>query len=180
MWLRRLICTFVGRIWHKQVFSWRGSYYKGGLLFIIWLGNSNEYPQHMFLWRTVGKKSFYYRQMPSLSVSLDWSVCYKSRVSTLTVQPVEPHHEKTCLCHMRTIKAQVSLRICTVWSASFVCCLDRIIPLVSIAEISSLYLASVTAQAGLSLTWSQTPEDRFSRDGAQLDECWSSTVCQMS
>ena len=24
--MRRLICTFVVRIWHKQVFSWRGSY----------------------------------------------------------------------------------------------------------------------------------------------------------
>ena len=28
-----------------------------------------------------------------------------------------PHHEKTCLCHMRTTKVQVSLHICTVWSA---------------------------------------------------------------
>ena len=24
---------------------------------------------------------------------------------------LEPHHEKTCLCHMRTTKAQISLRI---------------------------------------------------------------------
>ena len=24
--MRRLICAFVVRIWHKQVFSWRGSY----------------------------------------------------------------------------------------------------------------------------------------------------------
>ena len=40
-------------------------------------------------------------------------------------------------------------------------CLDTIIPLVSISEISSLYLASVAAQAGLSLTWSQTPNTGF-------------------
>ena len=26
----------------------------------------------------------------------------------------EPHHEKTCLCHMRTTKAQISQRICAV------------------------------------------------------------------
>ena len=26
----------------------------------------------------------------------------------------EPRHEKTCLCHMRTTKAQISLRICAV------------------------------------------------------------------
>ena len=29
----------------------------------------------------------------------------------------EPHHEKTCLCHMRTTKAQIKLRIRPVWSA---------------------------------------------------------------
>ena len=28
-----------------------------------------------------------------------------------------PCHKKTCLCHMRTTKVQISLRICTVWSA---------------------------------------------------------------
>ena len=41
-------------------------------------------------------------------------------------------------------------------------------PLVSISEISSLYIASVAAQAGLSLPLSQTPKDRYSRDGAHL------------
>ena len=46
-------------------------------------------------------------------------------------------------------------------SAFVVRCLDSIIPLVSISEISRLYLASVAEMAGLSLNWSQTPEDRF-------------------
>ena len=46
-------------------------------------------------------------------------------------------------------------------SAFVVHCLDSIIPLVSISEISSLYLASVTVQAGLSLTWSKTPKKGF-------------------
>ena len=40
-------------------------------------------------------------------------------------------------------------------------CLDSIIPLVSISEISSLYLASVDAQAGLSLPWSKTLKTGF-------------------
>ena len=40
-------------------------------------------------------------------------------------------------------------------------CLDSIIPLVSIPEISILYLFSVAAQAGLSLPWSQTPKTGF-------------------
>ena len=30
---------------------------------------------------------------------------------------VEPRHEKTCLCYMRTTKAQISLHIRAVWSA---------------------------------------------------------------
>ena len=40
-------------------------------------------------------------------------------------------------------------------------CLDSIIPLVSIPKISSLYLASVAAQADFSLTWLQTPKTDF-------------------
>ena len=40
-------------------------------------------------------------------------------------------------------------------------CLDSIIPLVSLSEISSLYLASVAAQAGLSLPWSQSMKTDF-------------------
>ena len=40
-------------------------------------------------------------------------------------------------------------------------CLDSIIPLVSISEISSLYLAFVAAQASLSLNWSQTLKTGF-------------------
>ena len=40
-------------------------------------------------------------------------------------------------------------------SAFVVRCLDSVIFLGSISELSSLYLASVPAQAGLSLTWSQ-------------------------
>ena len=53
-------------------------------------------------------------------------------------------------------------------SAFAVRCLDSIISLDSIAEISRLYLASVAAQAGFCLTWSQTPEDTFCRVVAYL------------
>ena len=56
----------------------------------------------------------------------------------------------------------------SVISAFVVRCLDSIIPLVSTSEISSLYLASVAEQAGLSLPRSKTPEDRFSRDEAHI------------
>ena len=40
-------------------------------------------------------------------------------------------------------------------------CIDSIIPLVSIADISIPYLVSVAEQAGLSLTWSETPKTGF-------------------
>ena len=48
-------------------------------------------------------------------------------------------------------------------SAFVVRCLDSIIPLLSVPEISSLYQTSVAVQAGLSLTLVANP-DRFSRD----------------
>ena len=59
----------------------------------------------------------------------------------------EPRHEKTCLCHIRTTKARISLR--SLISAFIVRCLDSIIPLFAISKISRLQLASVAEQAGL-------------------------------
>ena len=47
-------------------------------------------------------------------------------------------------------------------------CLDRIIPLVSITEISSLQLASEAEQARLNLNWSQIPDDMFLHDMARF------------
>ena len=53
-------------------------------------------------------------------------------------------------------------------SAFVVRCLDSIISLDSIAETSRLYLASVGAQAGLYLAWSEIPEDTFYRVEAHM------------
>ena len=53
-------------------------------------------------------------------------------------------------------------------SAFVVHCLDSVMSLVSVSKISSLMLASVVEQASLSLTWSETREDTFSRDEAQM------------
>ena len=53
-------------------------------------------------------------------------------------------------------------------SAFVVRCLDSIISVDSISKISRLYLASVAAQAGLCLGWSETPEDTFSHGMAYL------------
>ena len=69
---------------------------------------------------------------------------------------------KCVLCHMRTTKAQMI-------SAFVVHCLDSIISLDSIADQDSSYVASVAAQAGLSLAWSETPEDMFCRVVAHIN-----------
>ena len=53
-------------------------------------------------------------------------------------------------------------------SAFVVHCLDSIMTFVSVNKISSLMLASVAEQAGLSLTWSETPEDTFCHDEAHM------------
>ena len=57
---------------------------------------------------------------------------------------------------MQTTKAQTSMRIRAVSLVNtfVIRCQDSIIPLVSMSEIPSLYLASVVAQARLSLPWS--------------------------
>ena len=52
-------------------------------------------------------------------------------------------------------------------STFIVRCLDGIISLVSISEMSRLWLASVAEHAGLSLTWSQTPKTDFLVTGLQ-------------
>ena len=56
-------------------------------------------------------------------------------------------------------------------SAFVVRCLDSVMSLVPVTKISSLMLASVAEQASLSLTWSETPEDMFSHDEAQILCC---------
>ena len=68
---------------------------------------------------------------------------------------------KPVLCHIRTTKAEISLR------AFVVRCLDSII-YVAKSKISKL--ASVAEQTGLSVTCSETPEDRFSRRVAQVEQ----------
>ena len=63
-------------------------------------------------------------------------------------------------------------------SAFVVPCLDSIMSLVSVTKISSLMLASVAEEAGLSLTWSETPKDTFSHDEAHMyDVKLDCTLC---
>ena len=45
-----------------------------------------------------------------LMESFDYPIVNSGECSQKIVK-YEPHHEKTCLCHMQTTKAQISLRI---------------------------------------------------------------------
>ena len=65
--------------------------------------------------------------------------------------------------HMQT--TEVHLR--SLISVFVVRCLDSIVSVFAKTKISRLLLIPVCEQAGLSLTWSQTPEDTFSHDEAQ-------------
>ena len=47
-------------------------------------------------------------------------------------------------------------------------CLDSVMSIYSISEVSSLMLAPVAEQVSLSLTWSETPEDTFSHNEAHM------------
>ena len=82
----------------------------------------------------------------------------------------EPSHEKTCLMSYANNKGvDQPTHPRSLISAFVVRCLDSVMSLVSVTKIASLMLASVTEQASLSLTWSETPEDTFSQDEAQID-----------
>ena len=63
-------------------------------------------------------------------------------------------------------------------SAFVVRCLDSIIPLLAIAEISRLKLGSVAEQAGSSLTWSKTKNIGFLVTWLKFDDSfpWESRV----
>ena len=54
---------------------------------------------------------------------------------------------------------------CSLISAFVGRCLDSVMSVVSVTKISSLMLAE---HAGLSLSWSETPEDTFSHNKANI------------
>ena len=81
---------------------------------------------------------------------------------------------KTCLCHMRTKKGtDQPAHPRSLISAFVVPCLDRIIPLLAIAEFSRLCIVSVAAHASLGFTWSQTPKTGFPMLRRKLSLNWS-------
>ena len=85
------------------------------------------------------------------------------------LQQYEPGHEKMCLMSYANNKgADQPVHPRSLISAFDVRCLDSIISLDSIAEISRLYLTSVAVQDGLCPAWSETSEDMFSHGVAHI------------
>ena len=98
----------------------------------------------------------------------DWSLGYSAEVKcTLVCQPSchvlirATSWENMIILYANNKSADEPAHSRSLISAFVVHCLDIIIPLVSVSEILSLYLTSVAVQAGLSLTWSQTPKTGF-------------------
>ena len=65
------------------------------------------------------------------------------------------------ICEQQRRRSTCTSTLHTLISTFVLHCLASILTLVPISEISSLYLASVAAQAGLCLTWSQAPKIGF-------------------
>ena len=82
----------------------------------------------------------------------------------------EPGHEKTCLMSYANNKgADQPVHPRSLISVFVVRCLNSVMSLVSVTNISSLMLATVAEQSSLSLTSSETREDTFSHDEAHLN-----------
>ena len=83
----------------------------------------------------------------------------------VAVETNEPGHEKTCLMSYANNKvADQPAHPRSLVSIFVFRCLDSVMSLVHVTKM----LASVAEQASLSLTWSETPEDTFSHDEAQM------------
>ena len=81
--------------------------------------------------------------------------------------PFGPGRAKMCLMPYANNKgADQPAHLRSLISAFVVRSLDSIISLVFRSEISRFHLISVAEQAGLNVTWSQTPEDTLSLDRA--------------
>ena len=104
-----------------------------------------------------GEKLHYFerKKNPLLKKKKNSTILKKQISSIKLICICFPLHT-TPLCYANNKGADQPVHPCSLISAFVVRCLDSIISLVSISEISSLYLASVAEQAGLSLPWSQT------------------------
>ena len=147
--MRRLICTFVVRIWHKTGFSWRGPNMSLGTVKSIKLHEHKGKTQHghscsltrifhclyeeaLGLWLPVQCSMTLIRLLVwvlchFISFAVPWLLVVYHRIdhyevletgqAEVLIDKKSQVMRKRVLCHMRTTKAQICLRICAVWSA---------------------------------------------------------------
>ena len=167
--MRRRICAFVVRIWHKQVFSWCGSYEPQH-------NNTNK----VTIWPVRPAKT-----QISLGICLVWSLFTVHMKKLCANWAHSKDSDKTGpICRLIWVFVGRIFHSVSIWATSWenlfmpyannkgsdqpmhlcsqhLCYLLPVISLVSKLVISSLYLASVDVQAGLSLIWLQTPKTGF-------------------
>ena len=100
----RLVWGFAGRTVIVLVLSWGSSFYLCSTPEILKLDGEKRF---------LKLKNLFSQYFPEIIMRIPaWC-----KANYLFI--IEPHHEKTFLCHMRTTKGQISLGIRAVWSAPF-------------------------------------------------------------
>ena len=81
-----------------------------------------------------------------------------------------PGHAKMCLMAYANNKgADQPAQPRSLFSTFLGHCLDNMICILAISDVSRFYLVSAAEQAGLNLTWSKISEDTRSRDVAHIE-----------
>ena len=78
---------------------------------------TQEAKMTIFFTRTGWARAMFYFTLQGLSTINPYKWHQLTTSLTYSLLKIEPHHEKTSLCHMQTTKAQISLRIRAVRSA---------------------------------------------------------------
>ena len=126
-------------------------------------GDSNEYPQHMRLWRTdkhdpliINKYTPYlFHSLDNMLLNIGWN---SNRQNNSTQCQGHKSHSMTkpsiwLVCPVKTL---ISLGICPVWSVYDMCSKDSQSPKASSCGQQSLWPDWVDAQADLSLCWTHS------------------------
>ena len=117
-------------------------YYAFSQILYTWIGIGWERPRQPPWSCNNGRKYWHFYKNVIYSRHSELPVTWFRAFISVFWDAYEPRHEKTCLCHMRTTKAQISLRIRAVWSA----------PLFSLPRqynISSFYIRNFKPYASL-------------------------------
>ena len=114
-------------------------------------------------WRSLGYPSSEQRRLIRLGGPVSFLGAQVILLVLLCSGLYKPHHEKTCLCHMRTTKVHISLRIRTVWSAPLLYnissfCIRNFKPLASFCGCPGRFESYLV----------ENPKDRFSCDEAHI------------